>query len=575
MNRKLFFSAMATLLSCLLFAQTNNIIRPDRKQLSITDIDRMVKNLMQKADVTGLVLGMVENNTVSYLNGYGYKNRPARQPADTGTAYYAASFSKSLFAYLVMQLVDQGVLTLDKPLHEYLPKPLPEFPDYKDLAGDERWKLITARHCLDHTTGFPNWRVFNPRGNKKLEIFFTPGSRYAYSGEGLFLLQLVIETITHRSLEDLAQENIFRPFHMASTSYLWQPSFDRNHAMGHNLDGDTIRLNKRTNANAAGSMVTTIADFTRFVAAAMQGSRLSEQSRQQMFSPQIGIYTKHQFPSLNNDTTSANKGISLSYGLGWGLFKSSYGRAVFKEGHDDGWQNYTIAFPDQKYAVVIMTNSDNGESIFKELVEELTGITIPWEWEGYFPYKPTVAVPGKILQEYTGDYKGRFAVSLILDEGRLKATVPAAKLVKTNLHASAEDRFFLKQMDVTLQFVKGPNGKVQKILVSDEGENYELVKEEKKLPEGTHTLTSAQQKLYTGEYALAVNTGRTLTVEIVQGALAIKMRGQEPALLLFNSDTRFKVNSMLDIQGEFILQDGKVTQLVVEQNGRFTWNKVK
>ena len=57
-----------------------------------------------------------------------------------------------------------------------------------------------------------------------------------------------------------------------------------------------------------------------------------------MFSAQIAIYTKHQFPSLNNDTTSANKKIQLSYGLGWGLFNSPCGKAFFKEGHDDGWR---------------------------------------------------------------------------------------------------------------------------------------------------------------------------------------------------------------------------------------------
>jgi CubicO group peptidase (beta-lactamase class C family) len=78
---------------------------------------------------------------------------------------YGASLSKSLFAVLVMQLVEAGKLNLDKPIYTYLPKPIPEYEDYKDLNTDSRWKLLTARHCLAHTTGFPNWRQFNPKEN--------------------------------------------------------------------------------------------------------------------------------------------------------------------------------------------------------------------------------------------------------------------------------------------------------------------------------------------------------------------------------------------------------------------------
>jgi CubicO group peptidase (beta-lactamase class C family) len=267
--------------------------------------------------------------------------------------------------------------------------------------------LITARHCLDHTTGFPNWRQFNPHDNQKLEIFFTPGERYAYSGEGFYLLQMVIETITGRQLEELAQESIFKPFGMTRTSFFWQPSFENDCAVGHNMNEDTLPKDKRTEANAAGSMETTIADYSRFIAAVMQGKGLSGKSKKEMLSSQIGIYTKHQFPSLNNDTTSENKKIQLSYGLGWGLFNSEYGKAFFKEGYIDGWEHYTINFPDKKISVVIMTNSSNGESIFKELTEKLTGVAIPWEWDGYFPYRAMVKLPVEVLQQFVGEYDGR------------------------------------------------------------------------------------------------------------------------------------------------------------------------
>jgi CubicO group peptidase (beta-lactamase class C family) len=70
----------------------------------------------------------------------------------------AASLTKAVFAYLVLQLADKRLLDLDKPVYQYLPKPLPEYPDYTDLATDPRYQRITARRLLSHTSGLPNWR---------------------------------------------------------------------------------------------------------------------------------------------------------------------------------------------------------------------------------------------------------------------------------------------------------------------------------------------------------------------------------------------------------------------------------
>ncbi|MBS1605727.1 MAG: beta-lactamase family protein, partial [Bacteroidetes bacterium] len=384
-------------------------------------MDAIVGSLMDSAGVTGLDVGIVRDGRVVCVKSYGYKNGPAGLRGDTATCMYGASLSKAVFAYLVMQLVGEGVIDLDKPLYTYLPKPIPEYPNYKDLAGDDRWRLITARHCLSHTTGFPNFRWFNPHGNNKLELFFTPGSRYAYSGEGLVLLQLVVETVTGRSLEELARQRIFEPYGMRRTGYVWRTVFGEDYAVGHTADGDSLPKKRRDKPNAAGSLETTIADYTRFLAAVMQRRGISAKAWEEMVTPQIAIYEKHQFPSLNTDSTLANRGIGLSYGLGWGLFRDAKaGKVFFKEGHDEGWQNYCICIPGRKEAFVFLSNSDNAEGVYAQLVRRLAGVDIPWEWEGYQPFRASVVLPEDALRQWVGEYRGQDTVRLFVDNGRLR-----------------------------------------------------------------------------------------------------------------------------------------------------------
>jgi CubicO group peptidase (beta-lactamase class C family) len=385
---------VATLLFCptLASSQVMEIKRIDGGRISSQKVDRLIDELIVKAKVTGLALSILNDNQTVYTKTYGYKNKQKQELLDNSTVLYGASFSKAVFSFLTLKLVDEGILNLDRPLYQYLDKPLPEYEDYADLAGDERWKLITVRMCLSHTTGFQNWRFLNARtgafdAEGKLAIHFTPGTKYAYSGEGLKLLQLALEKITVKNLEELAMEKVFKPIGMTRSSYVWQPGFDDNFAYPHNANEEMQGKKKRKKAGGAGSLETTITDYSKFIEYVMQDKGLSKKMRQTMISPQIGINSKYQFPTISDATTTENQGIHLSYGLGWGLLKTKYGRAFFKEGSDDGWQNYNINFKDKGISIIIMTNSDNGKSILKELLDKIIGDTFtPWQWERYTPY---------------------------------------------------------------------------------------------------------------------------------------------------------------------------------------------
>lgn len=374
------------------FGQNGPVTRLDGSKISPAQIDEAVAALMDTARIQGMDLAILNHNRPVFLKSYGFKNKPQHEGLDTGTVMYAASFSKAVFAFVSMKLVEEGVLALDTPLYKYLKKPLPDYNRYASLKGDDRWQLMTARMCLSHTTGFPNLIQIHPTTGAfdtagTLKIYFAPGSRYAYSGEGLRLLQLAEEELTGKGLQQLAEEKLFVPAGMAKTAYVWKAEWESNYAIGQLIDGRLKPKKKYAVPDAPGSLFTTISDFARFIAYVMQGKGLSATYREQMFTPQIRIRSRYQFPTITDETTTENDAVNLSYGLGWGLLHCGYGRAFFKEGHDDVWRNYTVSFYDKGTSIIIMTNSENGEAIFKELLEKLIGDTCtPWKWEGYTPY---------------------------------------------------------------------------------------------------------------------------------------------------------------------------------------------
>ena len=376
----------------ILPAQT--IRKLDHSAITPDYLTSEINRLIKEAHVTGMAITIFNNNRPVYEQAFGYKNVETREPLQTNTEIYGASLSKAVFSVLVMKFVEEGILDLDKPLQEYLPKPIYDYPkvtpgawheDYSSLKHDSLYRTITARMCLDHTTGFPNWRWYEP--DQRLKIDFTPGTRYQYSGEGMVYLQVILEKMLHMPLDSMVEQNIFRPLHMETSSYTWQSRFEKNFCFGHDTLEHVLRKDKDNAARSASTLETTPEDYTRFLMGVLNNEILSAKTKNGMFMPQIRIKSERQFGPLSRINSGLNDSIQLSYGLGWGLYKTPYGWGFFKEGHADGFQHFSIIFPATGTGILIMTNSDNGESIFKELLQIAIGDHyMPWRWENYIPY---------------------------------------------------------------------------------------------------------------------------------------------------------------------------------------------
>lgn len=356
-------------------------------------IDAEVAKIMTRTHAKGVAVAVVDRGKVHYARAHGVRNAKG-DPLTDDTVMYGASLTKTVFAYTVMQLVDWGKLKLDRPLKEYLDQPLPTygpdpvFPDkygpYKDLAGDPRWEKITARMSLTHSTGFSNFWFIEP--DQKLRIHFDPGSRYSYSGEGLILLQFVIERGSKAQglgldVGDLTKSNFDR-LGMTRTSLVWRPDFRANLADGWNDRGQPQEHDERSKVRAAGSMDTTISDLAKFAAALVRGDGLSAASRREMSGRQLHIGTAHQFPIFGADLPVKDQRKDLYAGLGVIVFDGPQGHGFFKGGHDGQTANTMVCVERLQRCAVILSNDVRSEAGFADLVKFILGDTgVPYDWE--------------------------------------------------------------------------------------------------------------------------------------------------------------------------------------------------
>ncbi len=354
-------------------------------QLEMSDLDETVKSLMQAADVPGLALAVVERGTVTHARGFGFADVQAQRAVQADTVLPAASITKAVFAYACMQLAHDGAFSLDEPCAKQLKLPFGEYPEFADLHTDPRAAQITPRMLLTHSSGLLNWRWIN--FSRKLDIKFNPGTRYVYSGEGIQLMQLLAEERTGKSVSDLLDERVFKRFGMANSALTWRSDFESRAANRYDANGRPLGISRRDRARAAGSMATTAHDLALFMQGLMRARAAQDPSLQAMLEPRVPIVSPRQFPSHFPGSTDAYRSLSLAAAHGWVSYRSPLGPAVFKEGNDDGTNNFCIWFTERELAIVMLSNSSRADRMFVHALDAIAGkACLPWFWMNYVPW---------------------------------------------------------------------------------------------------------------------------------------------------------------------------------------------
>ncbi|CAM3845902.1 serine hydrolase domain-containing protein [Paracidovorax anthurii] len=314
-----------------------------------------LQHLAQRHHVCGAAVAVIrqrELQTVSTASGCD----PALE-VQPDSVFQAASLSKPVFAYAVLKLVRQGRLALDAPVLQYLPQgyrhafdPLQPGPAAQtDEVTDPRLQAVTVRMLLQHTAGLPNW------ASGPLRFESTPGTRWAYSGEGYVLLQRAVETVMGRPLDEVMQEQVFAPLGMGHSSYRWTPQVGEHLLPGTKANGAPRKEVPLRQPVAAFSLYTSVGDYARFLVALLRDEALLAKTVE---SP-----------------VDVDPHLNLSWGLGWGMERSTAGVHLWQWGNNPGYRAFVMALPGSGDGLVMLTNSDGG----LKLAEPLVQATLPGE----------------------------------------------------------------------------------------------------------------------------------------------------------------------------------------------------
>jgi CubicO group peptidase (beta-lactamase class C family) len=315
--------------------------------------------LLKKENVAGMQLTYTRNGTATTYN-LGLRKAGTTEAVEANSIFQAASLGKVVLGYTALRLHDRGVLDLDKPLLSYYP--------YPRLQHEPNADKITARMVLSHSAGLPNWAE-NPTGpgwsTSALHLKYRPDSCWNYSGEGYVFLQKTLEHLTGKSFETLAQEEVFRPLHMPSSSFVWRDKFAATAATGHDGKGQPTEYHRYSEPYAAYSLFTTATDYNRFLQALLVGQGLKPTTAK--------LLTAAANPANRCDQLASTADPAIAWACGIGLAATSQGPALWHWGNNDDFQGFFMALPGKKESILFLTNSANGLKIADEVLQLFFG----------------------------------------------------------------------------------------------------------------------------------------------------------------------------------------------------------
>jgi CubicO group peptidase (beta-lactamase class C family) len=411
-------------------------------------IDTLLTAYEKVGNFNGSVL-VARKGTIIFEKGYGYKDKKALLPNNPNTIFQIGSITKQFTSAIILQLKEKQKLSVQDKLSKYI-------PDYPN--GDQ----ITIQHLLTHTSGVYNYtndREFMKNRSAKpiardslLALFrnkpldFKPGEKYNYSNSGYILLGYIIEKITGQSYFQVVRDNIFRPLHMDHSGFDFTHLSSSDKATGYDPPNpqQPAEIVDSSASFAAGAIYTTVGDLYKWDRALYSSSILSHPSEEEAFTPHLA-----------------------RYGYGW-VIDSLYGKKVVEHGGGiTGFVSFIMRVPEDETCIIVLDNAPSQAQ--PGMIAN--GIYALLNNKEYVIPKAHVAIQldSAILKQYVGDYQLRpnFVITITFEKGSLFSQ--ATGQGKAEIFPEKENLFFLKIVDAQLEFVKGANNEVEKLVLHQNG----------------------------------------------------------------------------------------------------------
>ena len=323
----------------------------NKTNLSTEDLHSTLERLAARHHICGVAIAVVKDRKFDSID-----TATGCLPAltvNSDSVFQAASLSKTVFAYEVLKLVEQGKLELDAPIMKYLPQgyrhqfnPFATKPPFKtDIVTDSRIQEVTIRMVLNHTSGLPNW------ASGSLSFDSTPGAKWQYSGEGFVLLQRAVEEVTGKPLDKLMIEQVFKPQAMSHSDYIWSSQLEQNMLPGNKANAAPRARWDFTTPIAPVTLYTSAADYGNFLVTLLNDGYLLKQ--------------------ITETPVTVDPSLNLSWGLGWGIERTKDDLFIWHWGNNPGYRAFVIASVRTGNGFVMLTNSENGLKLAKPITQKV------------------------------------------------------------------------------------------------------------------------------------------------------------------------------------------------------------
>ncbi len=343
-------AALALLAICLatIGARANPLVL--KQALNGAAIDEVVAREMEVQKIPGLALGIMYKGDLLYAKGYGKADIENDVPATPDSVFAIASVSKPLIALGIARLVEQGKLRFDDPIAKYLP------------GTPESWKDVRLTHMLSHTSGitrespgFDGERI-KPDFEVVAAAFSVPlaaptGTKWEYCNICYFALADVITRVGGDPWPQFMQKEVFQRAGMKDTrTTSVRDIIPRRAASYEWRHGRHENMREYIALRPSGAFVSTVSDLARLESELWGGRVVSAGTLRLMETP----------ARLNDGSPARGSDNSVGYGLGWDVAIVDGRRRVAHDGALAGFRTVYARYPDQGWAVIVLTNSSSG-----------------------------------------------------------------------------------------------------------------------------------------------------------------------------------------------------------------------